>query len=124
MLRTAGRLEESLAAISRGEQIDKNDGKPPSMMMQFHKGLTLQEMGRHSEAIKAFTAGIPDQVDYPLVYWNRAASYSAIENRVAAIADMRKFSQLFTAEWRKPYSAQELSKYRHQLHTYGITPDW
>ena len=124
MLRTAGRLEESLIAIEKGEQIDKKEGTPPSMMIQYHKGWTLQEMGRHREAIDAFTTGIPDQVDYPFVYLRRAASYASIANREAAVADMRKFSELFTAEWRKHSSAQLLSQYRDQVRSYGLTPGW
>ncbi|HCY15701.1 MAG TPA: hypothetical protein DHV21_06955 [Curvibacter sp.] len=124
MLRTAGRFEESLIAIKMGEQIDKKEGKPPSMMIQYHKGWTLQEMGRHREAIEAFTAGISDQIDYPFVYWRRAASYTAIANREAAVADMRKFSELFTAEWRENSSAQRLSQYREQVRSYGLTPGW
>ncbi|MFN7570848.1 MAG: hypothetical protein ACK5TK_05230 [Betaproteobacteria bacterium] len=124
MLRTAGRLEESLIATEKGEWIDKEEGKPPSMMIQYHKGWTLQEMGRHREAINAFTAGIPDQVDFPFVYWRRADSYAAIANREAAVADMQKFSELFTAEWRKHSTEQRISQYREQVRSYGLTPAW
>lgn len=124
MLRTAGRLEESLIAIKKGERIDQEEGKPPSMMIQYHKGWTLHEMGRHREAIDAFTAGIPDQVDFPFVYWRRAASYEAIANRETAVADMRKFSELFTSEWRKHSTAQRVSQYRDQVRSYGLTPGW
>jgi tetratricopeptide (TPR) repeat protein len=125
MLRSAGRLEDSLKAIvERGEKIDKAEGEGPSMMIHYHKGWTLQEMGRHPEAIKAFTAGIPQQKDYPFVYLRRAASYAAINNREWAKADMRKFSEYFTIDWRKYVSAQELSEYRKQLIDYGLTPSW
>lgn len=124
MLRTAGRFEESLTAIKRGEQIDKSEGKRPSMMTQYHKGWTLQEMGRHREAIEAFTVGIPDQIDFPFVYWRRAASYTAIANREAAVTDMRRFSELFTAKWREHSSVQQLSQYREQVLGYGLTPGW
>lgn len=124
MLRTAGRFEESLTAIKMGEQIDKKEGKPPSMIIQYHKGWTLQEMGRHREAIEAFTTGVPDQIKFPFVYWKRAAAYSAIANREAAVADMRRFSELFTAEWRKHSSVQQLSDYREQIRSYGLTPGW
>lgn len=125
MLRSAGRLEDSLKAIiERGEAVDKAEGEGPSMMIQYHKGWTLQEMGRHREAIEAFTAGIPHQIDYPFVYLSRAASYSAINDKESAKADMRKFSQYFTNDWRKYASAQELSEYRKQLIDYGLTPSW
>jgi tetratricopeptide (TPR) repeat protein len=124
MLRSAGRLRESLSAIERAEQIDKSEGKGPSMMVQYHKGKTLQKMGRHREAIEAFTTGIPDQADFPFVYWRRAISYTSIANRAAAVADMRRFSDLFTVEWRKHCSAQELSQYRKQVLGYGLTPGW
>ena len=124
MLRTAGRFEDSLTAIKMGEQIDKKEGKPPSMMIQYHKGWTLQEMGRHREAIEAFSSGAQAQVDFPFMYWKRAASYAAIAEREAAVADMRRFSELFTADWRMHSSAQQLSQYREQIRSYGLKPRW
>src|SRR5690606_18832483 len=122
--RTAGRLQDSLNAIKLGEQIDEKEGKQPSMMIQYHKGWTLQEMGRHRQAIEAFTAGIPDQADYPFLYLRRAASFAAVKNSDAAKEDMRRFSELLTAEWRKHISAQQLSVYREQVLGYGLAPGW
>ena len=51
-------------------------------------------MGRHDDAINAYTVGIPEQPDYPYVFYRRALSYEAINNQQHAISDMRYFYNL------------------------------
>jgi tetratricopeptide (TPR) repeat protein len=123
MLRAAKRLDDSLRAIEGAERIDRAR-KETTMMTQYHKGWTLQDAGRHKDAIVAFSAAIPTQPDYPFVFLKRAASYEALQDAAAARQDVRSFVQLYTPEWRKHSSDNLKATYRRKALQYGLAPEW
>ena len=72
----------------------REDSNGYGMGYFYHLGWTYQQMGRHNDAISTYTAGIPEQPDYPYLYYRRALSYEAINNPQRAISDMRFFYNL------------------------------
>lgn len=123
MLRAAKRYTDSLRAIEGSEQIDRRRGER-SMMTNYHKGWTLQEAGRHREAIAAFTYALPAQPNFPFLFWRRAISQQAQGNVKEAAADMRQFAALYTDEWRKHSTETQRSEYRAMVNQYGIKVAW
>ncbi len=99
--RKAGQYEKSLTALKRAKDeglgmVGKGSGL--TMPYYYHLGITLQEMGRHKEAIEAFDRGIPFQPDYPGVYWYRGLSYEALGDKENARADFVTLSDALTKQ--------------------------
>lgn len=95
-LRNSGNLEQSLAALRKAEDIDRQLGRRPSMMAQFHIGMTLAKMGRHQEAIDAYTVGLRAQPGYEEAYWRRGLSYAALGRRDDAQQDYATAARYFS----------------------------
>jgi tetratricopeptide (TPR) repeat protein len=123
MLRDAKRYDDSLRAIQGAERIDQQRNEP-SMMTNYHKGWTLQEAGRHQEAIAAFTHAVPFQPEFPFVYWRRSLSHEAQGNKSGTEDDMRIFARLYTAEWRKHSSPAQQAEYRSRAKAHGVRVAW
>ncbi|WP_171163848.1 tetratricopeptide repeat protein [Usitatibacter palustris] len=116
-MRKAGRLDESLEAARSAEKQDKQ----PNIMTQYHLGWTFAEMGRHEEAVTAFTRGITVQPDYAWIYWRRGLSYEHLGRRDEAREDFRKADALVK---RKPADEDSILMVPHlkaKVSEYGIS---
>lgn len=73
-LRRQQLYRKSLLALRSAQAIDNLQGHT-NMVTQYNLGWSLYELGRFEESIEAFTAGIPEQPDYPFVYLRRGLAY-------------------------------------------------
>ena len=89
-LRRLKRFRESLDALNSAKKIDELHDHV-SMMTQYNIGWSLHELGRYSEAIEAFTSGIPSQPDYPFVYLKRGLTYYKLGKHQKAQNDFSEF---------------------------------
>ena len=117
-LRQAGRHEQSLYAVMSAERAE--GGSRPSMMTQYHKGWTLSELGRHKEAVEAFTEGIPAQPDYAYVYWRRGLAHDALGNKELAARDFERCAQLLIDKRELATAGEVLPALREKLAQYGL----
>jgi tetratricopeptide (TPR) repeat protein len=116
-LRSAGRAQDSLHAVLAAEALEA--GKV-SMMTQYNKGWSLAELGRHREAVEAFTKGIPIQPDYAFVYWRRGLAYEGLGDRKAAQADFETSARLLTEKDNVAAAGQLLPAMREKMRAYGL----
>lgn len=117
-LRLAGRHEQSLYAALSAERAE--GGSKPRMMTQYHKGWALAELGRHKEAVEAFTEGIPDQPDYAYVYWRRGLAHEALGNKELASRDFERCAQLLIDKREAASAGDVLPALRVKLAQYGL----
>ena len=117
-LRHAGRHEQSLYAVMSAEKVQ--GGSKPRMMTQYHKGWALLELGRHKEAVEAFTEGIPDQPDYAYVYWRRGLAYEGLGDQQLAARDFERCAQLLIDKRETASAGDVLPALRKKLSQYGV----
>ncbi len=117
-LRHAGRHEQSLYAVLSAERAE--GGSRPSMMTQYHKGWALFELGRHKEAVEAFTEGIPQQPDYAYVYWRRGLAHESLGNKELAARDFERCAQLLIDKREVDGAGEILPALREKLTQYGL----
>jgi tetratricopeptide (TPR) repeat protein len=119
-LRRVGRFQDSLRAVHSAENVEETKGHP-AMMTQYHLGRSLSVLDRYEEAVQAFTRGIPDQPDYPFVYWHRGLAYEALHQPENARADFDRFAQKLSASEAERLGSQDmLSEIREKLKQYGL----
>ena len=116
-LRDAGRSGESLQAILAAERLEAGR---TSMMTQYHKGWILHELGRHREAIQAFSAGIPLQPSYAFAYWRRGLAYERLGEVKLAARDFEECARLLAAGKLTPPGDELLGGIRAKLRQYGL----
>jgi tetratricopeptide (TPR) repeat protein len=116
-LRSAGRAKDSLDAILAAERME---GGKVSMMTQYNKGWSLAELGRHGEAVEAFTKGIPVQPDFAFVYWRRGLAHEGLGDRKAAQADFETSARLLTEKDNVAAAAELLPAMREKMRAYGL----
>lgn len=119
-LRRIARYAESLQALQEAEKIDQKRGRP-SMMTQYNLGWTLAELGRHAEAVEAFTLGMQSQPEYPFAYWRRGLSLESLGRTNEARDDFDKTARLIEAANLKLTDEPEfVARFRSSLQRYGI----
>jgi tetratricopeptide (TPR) repeat protein len=119
-LRRVGRFEESLQAVHSAEEMQEPQDHP-AMMTQYHLGWTLSALGRYDEAVQAFTRGIPDQPDYPFVYWRRGLAYEALKQPENARADFDRFAEKLSASDAERFASRDMLPEIHEkLKQYGL----
>jgi tetratricopeptide (TPR) repeat protein len=106
--RAAGKYPEALKDLQRAAGADNNKKEMP---YYYHLGWTLQAMGKHDEAIAAFTDGIPTQPDYWAVYFRRALSYEQKGERDKAADDLKKTASLIKVKHRDEALNSKLAQY-------------
>jgi tetratricopeptide (TPR) repeat protein len=116
-LRRVGRIQDSLNAVLAAERLEA--GKV-SMMTQYNKGWSLLELGRHAEAVAAFTKGIPVQPDYAFVYWRRGLAHEGVGDKAQARADFEKSARLLIEKNNIAAAGELLPAMREKLRQYGI----
>ncbi len=89
-------------------------------MTQYQLGWTYQELGRHEEAIAAFSKGIPQQADFAFAYYRRGLSFESLGQKEAARADFQKVRALVATADRGKVSDKELPDIRKKLAEYGV----
>lgn len=82
--RKDGRYGESLRLLRKAEQLNLVLFSKPSMMAQYHLGLTLSAMKRYDEALQAFSLGLEAQPGYASAYFQRGLAYEALGRREEA----------------------------------------
>ena len=117
-LRQVGRHEQSLYAVMSAERLE--GGHKPGMMVQYHKGWALLELGSLREAVEAFTEGIPDQPDYAYVYWRRGLAYEALGDKPRAAQDFERCAQLLIDKREAAAAGEVLPALRQKLILYGL----
>lgn len=118
-LRQAGRLEDSLGAIQQAQRMDQEEGVV-TMPVQYHLGWTLQALGRHQEAVEAFTVGLPAQPDFAAVYYRRGVSYEVLGQQGKAREDFKRVSQLLQTPSRGNTGESGEQLFRDKLKEYGL----
>jgi tetratricopeptide (TPR) repeat protein len=118
-LRHVGRHEHSLYAVMSAQKVQ--GGSKPRMMTQYHMGWALLELGRHKEAVEAFTEGIPDQPDFAYVYWRRGLAYEALGDKQLAARDFERCAQLLIDKREAASAGAVLPALREKLRLYGLT---
>lgn len=87
--------DSSLASLKEALKYDEDGpGTGPGMAVYYHTGQTLHEAGRYSEAIEAYTRGIPRQPDYGYALYRRALSYEALGDKEQAKRDLFRAAEL------------------------------
>lgn len=105
----------SLAALKDALKYDEDGpGTGPGMAVYYHTGQTLHAAGRYSEAIEAYTIGIPKQPDYGYALYRRALSYEALGDKVQAKRDLFRAAEL---EPKEGYEVDIKAKFAE----YGIS---
>ncbi len=95
--RDAKQYDASLATMDKVMAQFKNNGQTPGMPYGYHRSLTLQQMGRHQEAIDTLTEALPRQPEYAWAYYYRSISYEALGDTVHAKADMLQAYHLLSS---------------------------
>ncbi len=118
-LRYAGRVAESLTPLKAAEKMDEAKGWT-SMMTQYQLGWTYQELGKHRDAVAAFTKGIPQQTDFAFAYYKRGLSFEALGQKEAARSDFQKVKALIATDNRGTVTDKELPHIRKKLAEHGV----
>jgi tetratricopeptide (TPR) repeat protein len=118
-LRLAGRALDSLEPLRKAERIENAKGYT-SMMTQYHLGWSLQELGRHEEAVAAFSKGIPRQTDFAYAYFRRGLSLEVLGRKDDAKRDFEKVATLIATPSKGNTLDDELSPILKKLDEYGI----
>ena len=117
-LRRVERYDDSLLALRSAEKFDQKNSQV-SMMTQYNLGWTLFKLGRYEEAVEAFNRGIPQQPDYPFVYWRRGLALEALGRKEDARKDFETSAILIVTAKIKP-TEESLAPIRPKLRQYGL----
>lgn len=118
-LRDVGRHEDRLQAVLFAQAIERGQNRT-SMMTQYHLGWVYSDLGRHAEAVEAFSQGIPAQPDFPYAYWRRGLAYEALDRRDDARRDFERVAKLLGRGKAGQEAAELLPALREKLKTYGL----
>lgn len=103
-LRLAGKSQESLDAATQAQQI--GDTKAIAGL-EYQKAMTLVQLGRHEEAVTAFTQVLSVRESSHWAYWGRGLSYEKLGKPELARGDFRKCAELLNARSDLPASIRE-----------------
>jgi tetratricopeptide (TPR) repeat protein len=93
-LHRAGRVKDSLNAALVASKFEIEGGKP-IMPIQFHLGWSYLDNGEPEKAVKAITAGIDHQPDFPSAYFVRGLAYEQLGETDKSRKDMQAAAELF-----------------------------
>jgi tetratricopeptide (TPR) repeat protein len=80
-------LGDNAAALAALDEITAKGGQPIGMAYHYHRGWTLNDLGRFDEAIVEFTAGIKEQPDYAWAFAMRSCAFASLGRLDKAAAD-------------------------------------
>lgn len=95
--RAMGDLERALATL---DDLVKRDGPQEGMKFHYHRGWTLNEMGRYEEAVTEFTEGLKSQPDYSGAFDRRACAYAMLGRLPEALADRQRANANLKDLWK------------------------
>jgi tetratricopeptide (TPR) repeat protein len=72
------------------------------MMFHYHRGWTLNRLGRYEEAIAEFDEGLKTQPDYPGAFDRRACAYAMLGRLPEALADRQRANAEMSDFWSRP----------------------
>ncbi len=84
------------------DELVASDGPQEGMKFYYHRGWTLNELGRYAEARDEFTEGLKTQPDYGYAYQKRACSHAMLGALPEALNDQRRFNSEMEMLWRGP----------------------
>jgi tetratricopeptide (TPR) repeat protein len=91
LARQQGDFEGSLKLING---LVERHGAQAGMRFHYHRGWTLNALGRYYEAIADFTEGMKSQPDYSYAYLRRACAQGSVGNLAFALGDIETFARL------------------------------
>ncbi len=97
-------------ALDDLNQIVRLKGPQSGMAFHYHRGWTLEKMGRNEEAIEEFTAGLDHQPDYAWAFSRRACSLARIGRLDDALEDETRAAELMA---RLPGSQPPTAEHVH-----------
>jgi tetratricopeptide (TPR) repeat protein len=111
LFRKQGRYAEALAQI---DAYVANGGTQNGMKIRYHRGWTLQLLGRLPEAAAELSRGLESQPDYPSAYLMRSCAYSRMGRLAEALADQERGLELLenAAQTAMPSLVDELQRSR------------
>lgn len=118
-LREVNRLVDSLEVIKRAVALEEKSGNI-SMPTQYHLGWTLQELGRHEEAVQAFLRGLTAQPEYAFAYFRLGLSFEALNLKEVAINYFKTTVTLINALEQEPNPNKEFDKVKLKLKEYNF----
>lgn len=83
--RRQGNYGKALAAL---DDLSARSGPQQGMKFHYHRGWTLNLLGRHDEALQSLNEGIAHQPDYAWAYLRRACAHGSLSNLKEARADL------------------------------------
>jgi tetratricopeptide (TPR) repeat protein len=95
--RILGDYDRALGVL---DELVAREGPQPGMMFHYHRGWTLNLMGRYEEAIKEFNEGFESQSDYSGAFGQRACSFARLGRLEEALADRRMADKLMESNLR------------------------
>lgn len=124
--RKDGRYDESLRIVRKAEELNRVLFSKPSMMVQYHLGLTLHAMKRYEEALQALSLGLQAQPSYAPAYFQRGLAYEALGRRDEARGQFETAAGRMPAEITSREPAQREAEEQERrtmsakLREYGI----
>ncbi|OEZ99734.1 tetratricopeptide repeat protein [Duganella sp. HH101] len=82
--RKDGKYGESMRILRKAEELNRVLFSKPSMMVQYHLGLTFNATKRYDEAVQALSLGLQSQPSYAPAYFQRGLAYEALGRREEA----------------------------------------
>lgn len=119
-LRDVNRLVDSLEIVKKAVVLEEKSGNI-SMQTQYHLGWTLQELGRHEEAAKAFTRGLTAQPDFAFAYYRLGLCLEALNLKEAANNNFKTTAALINALEKEPNHSKEFDKVKLKLKEYNLS---
>lgn len=96
--RILGDYDRALGVL---DELVARDGPQPGMMFHYHRGWTLNLLGRYEEAIEEFNEGFMSQPDYSGAFGQRACSFARLGRLKEALADRRMSDMLMESHLRE-----------------------
>lgn len=99
-------MGDAQAALRALDQLAR-DGQGRGMMYHYHRGWTLNALGRHADAIDTLTSGLESQPDYPWAFAERGCAHGQLGQVDDAIADLKQAVELHQRRMRAQPDADE-----------------
>jgi tetratricopeptide (TPR) repeat protein len=95
LFRKQGRYREALAAL---DAFVAQSGAPEGMRMRYHRGWTLQLLGRAAEAVEELDRGLESQPDYAYAFFMRSCAHARLGRLREALADQERGLELIVGQ--------------------------
>lgn len=102
---------EHREALRQLDDYTAREGPQEGMRFNYHRGWTLNLLGRFEEAADSFRRGLLTQPDYPFAFFLRACAYGQLGRIAEALADQRRGLELLRGgvDYGRSWQATELA---------------